>query len=350
MCTINTRPDFVSRLLLKGLRWPSQFKYFKRTYLSKQKADRIKYIHPSSTAYGLAIDLKALRRFMNRPVVPLWLSPWPLRRVRNISIPNGENIMSARLYVPYGKVHGVLLFFHGGGFVHGGLDAYHGICCRLARQSGAAVLSIDYRLAPENPFPAAVEDAKVAYKWLEEKLKPYKDENIIVAGDSAGGTLAAVLAAEERLRPASRLVGQLLFYPSLSGVYALPSRFTYSHGYMLSQKLLEWYGLHYIDEAEHLFDPEFAPLLQSSFDKTVPSIIIAAQFDPLHDESRYYAAALYKAGVKVWYRCYGGTLHGFLNFYAFMPKAKKAIKYGAGLAKKLLISERKNTNSQGTIT
>ncbi|QNT77420.1 alpha/beta hydrolase [Entomobacter blattae] len=283
------------------------------------------------------MDLLALRKVMDTPSFPQKFSQMQIRRVVSLHVAGAVDKRPARLYIPYGKVRGVILFFHGGGFVHGGLNAYHGICCRLALSSHAAVLSVDYRLAPEHPFPAAVEDAEQVWVWLCHVLQQrFPNQKVVVAGDSAGANLAAVIAFKARHAKSDQLAGQLLFYPTLSGAYALPSRFQYAENYMLTKRLMEWYGKMYLTEESCFENVDFAPLLHTDFSGLAPAIIITAQFDPLYDEGRYYAAALHKAGVKVWYRCYGGTIHGFLNFYVFMPKAKKALSYAGQTVRNLL--------------
>ncbi|EGE46714.1 Alpha/Beta Hydrolase Domain-Containing Protein [Acetobacter pomorum DM001] len=158
--SVPARPNLPSRLLLRCITWQEQLK---REYAGKDapEADR-----PHNVAQEMAAFLVRLRKAMDTPSFPLRLSSVPMRRVVTLSIPGAAAPMRARLFIPYGRVRGALLYLHGGGFVHCGLNSHYGICCRLARASGAAVLLPDYRLAPEHPFPAAIDDSQAALQWL----------------------------------------------------------------------------------------------------------------------------------------------------------------------------------------
>ncbi|ACI52910.1 Alpha/beta hydrolase fold-3 domain protein [Gluconacetobacter diazotrophicus PA1 5] len=271
--------------------------------------------------------LESLRQALDRPCFPQALSSLPLRRVLAVRVPGATELRPARLYVPRGRVRGVVLFLHGGGFVHCGLNSHHGICCRLARASGAAVLSYDYRLSPEHRFPGAVEDCLAALDWLAGEAWRWGGP-IAVAGDSAGGNLAAVLALLARDRGGPDLALQLLYYPSLYGERDVPSRHRYAEGYMLTTRLMEWYAQQYIRTPDDLRHPLMAPIHADSLAGLPPAVIVPAQCDPLHDEATGYAAALREAGGQAEVRCYPGTIHGYLNLYSFMPWGKAAIRFG----------------------
>ncbi|AQU86700.1 lipase [Komagataeibacter nataicola] len=310
--TAASRPGLLTRALLGGMHWWHA---------------RRRNVEPHT--------LEDMRRKLDRPCFPMALSSLQVRRVVSCRVPGRDGLLAARLYVPYGRVHGVVLFMHGGGYVHCGLNSHHGICCRLARQSGAAVLSIDYSLAPENRFPHAVEDCWAALQWLAGEAHRWGGP-IAVAGDSAGGTLAAVLAQMARDRGGPDLAMQLLYYPSLYGDRDVPSRETYATGYMLSTKLMEWYAEQYIRTPADLHDPRLAPIFASSLAGLPPAVIGLAQCDPLHDEGTGYAHALQQAGGQAETRTWRGTVHGFLNFYAFLPAGRAAIKYGAHALRRVL--------------
>ncbi len=181
------RPNLASRLLLHWLAWRKH-----------RRAQAAKNHRPAASASTVARDsaahqdvqahfLQALRRGMDTPSFPTALSSLPLRRVVALSVPGAEGDLPARLFIPRGRVRGAVLYLHGGGFVHCGLNSHHGMCCRLARASGAAVLLVDYRLAPEHRFPAAVEDSLAALRWLAALSARYWGGGVAVAGDSAGG-------------------------------------------------------------------------------------------------------------------------------------------------------------------
>ncbi len=292
-----------------------------RLFLMGAKASAARHNH-------VPHSLEDIRRRFDRPCFPQRLSRLQVRRVIDIRVPGATELRPARLYVPYGKVRGVVLFMHGGGYVHCGLNSHDGICCRLARQSGAAVLSFDYRLAPENRFPAAVDDCWAALQWLVAEAWRWGGK-VAVAGDSAGGTLAAVLSQMSRGWGHPPLALQLLYYPSLYGERPVPSREVYANGYVLSTRVMEWYAQEYIRDPQDLRDPRLAPVFASSLANLPPAVIALAQCDPLHDEGTGYAAAMRMAGSRAITRTWPGTVHGFLNFYSFLPGGKSAIRYGA---------------------
>ncbi|MFT8586395.1 MAG: alpha/beta hydrolase [Acetobacter papayae] len=322
------RPNLASRLLLHWLAWRKH-----------RRAQAAKNHRPAASASTVARDsaahqdvqahfLQALRRGMDTPSFPTALSSLPLRRVVALSVPGAEGDLPARLFIPRGRVRGAVLYLHGGGFVHCGLNSHHGMCCRLARASGAAVLLVDYRLAPEHRFPAAVEDSLAALRWLAALSARYWGGGVAVAGDSAGGNLAAVVAQEARNGAAPQPVMQLLYYPTLYGRRLFPSHQTYGSGYFLSRRSMEWYADQYISAEPDWDDTRFAPGEHPDLSGLPPAVIITAECDPLRDEGAAYAQALIQAGGRVFYRCYPGALHAFLNFYAFMPYGKAALRLG----------------------
>lgn len=329
-------PNLPSRLLLWGIRRQEQRKTKHATQNAGQsKAGRKggeNTVPPSPPAQARPDPqphfLRALRKAMDTPSFPQRLSSLQLRRVVTLRVPGAEGPLSARLYIPRGRVRGAVLYLHGGGFVHCGLNSHHGICCRLARASSAAVLLPDYRLAPEHPFPAAVEDARMALRWLAQASARYWGGQVAVAGDSAGGNLAAVLAQDGRAGICPNPALQLLYYPSLYGRNNLPSQETYAQGYFLSRGSMEWYAAQYIQRAEDWGHPSFVPGLTADLSGLAPAVIVTAQCDPMRDEGQAYALALKAQGVPVQYRCYPGTLHAFLNFYALMPHGKAALRLG----------------------
>ncbi|GBR43098.1 hypothetical protein GRO01_14160 [Gluconobacter roseus NBRC 3990] len=219
-----------------------------------------------------------------------------------------------------------MLFLHGGGFVHCDLVSHHGICCRLAAASGAVVVSLDYRLAPEHRFPAGLKDAKSALDWIFRTVPA--DMPVAVAGDSAGGNLSAALTQWVHSQGMRALSAQLLYYPALSGPFAPPSRETYAEGYMLSTELLYWYCSQTLSSPEQLFDPAFSPLLAESLKDLPPAMIVTAGFDPLRGEGELYARRLDEAGVSVRLKNFPRMIHGFLNGYALFRDGRRALREG----------------------
>lgn len=350
---VPARPNVSSRLLLGWIRWQAARRRARALRHPLPVPDIMPEILPQSGAEDVAASkaeqtpdnlrgaaaeqasfLVALRKAMDTPSFPIRLSSLGLRKVLSLSVPGAAGPMRARLYLPYGRVRGAVLYLHGGGFVHCGLNSHHGICCRLARVSGAAVLLPDYRLAPEHPYPAAVEDSQAALRWLADVSARFWGGKVAVAGDSAGGNLSAVLAQEGAAGRGPVPALQVLYYPSLYGAQVFPSHELYAEGYFLSRASMQWYGDQYIAREEDWTARRFVPGLAPDLSGLPPAVIITAECDPMRDEGAAYAKALRAAGVPVRYRCYRGALHGFLNFYALMPNGKAALRLGGRALRK----------------
>jgi acetyl esterase len=219
----------------------------------------------------------------------------------------------------------LLLYFHGGGFVVGDLDTHDAPCRVLCRHAGVDVLSIDYRKAPEHPFPAYVEDARTAYRWAAERFA-----RVAVAGDSAGGNLAATLAIE--FDPALAL----LIYPVVDTTRVRASRRLFGKGFFLTDELMTWYTGHFMPEGADPADPLRSPLLSPRLSESAPALVITAGFDPLRDEGEAYAEALQQAGVPVLLRRFAGLFHGFINSIGASPSSHAALVEVAGMSRALL--------------
>lgn len=324
------RPNLASRLLLRWLAWRKHRRAQGAKHHALPTHNGVGGVPHGAVSHQdvQAHFLQSLRRGMDTPSFPKRLSSLPLRLVVDLTVPGGEGALPARLFIPRGSVRGAVLYLHGGGFVHCGLNSHHGMCCRLARASGAAVLLVDYRLAPEHRFPAAVEDSLAALRWLAALSARRWGGGVAVAGDSAGGNLAAVVAQQAREGGAPQPVLQLLYYPTLYGRQLFPSHQTYGSGYFLSRRSMEWYADQYISAEQDWDDTRFAPGAHPDLSGLPPAVIITAECDPLRDEGAAYAQALRQAGGQAFYRCYPGALHAFLNFYAFMPYGKSALTLG----------------------
>ena len=272
-------------------------------------------------------DLAALRIATNQPMLPYWLTRRCLAGVDELTIAGPDAPLRLRLYRPRGPVAGIVLFVHGGGFVHCGLESHDAICCRLARRSGCIVVAPDYRLAPEHPFPAATEDVYAALLWAAANAERLGSRRIAVAGDSAGGNLAAAVAMMARDRAGPAVAFQLLYYPPTCGITDVPSRTSNAEGYFLTTEAMHWYLNKYMDATSHAH-PYFA-VADAKLSGMPPAAIFTAEFDPLRDEGAIYADRLRAAGVAASYRCLPGTIHGFLSFYAMQPSARAALDAGA---------------------
>ena len=257
--------------------------------------------------------------------------PEALEDVADLVVPGQTGPLPARLYRPSKEPAGIVLFLHGGGWVLGSLRS-HDIAVRsLAKRSAWAILAIEYRLAPEAPFPAGLADCHAALDWLGEKRADLglKDRPIIVAGDSAGGNLAAALAILVRDRGGPHLAGQVLIYPVTDGRADTPSYAERGEGGLLGAADMRWFWNHYAPAGAAL-DPLASPILQQDLSGLPPAAVVTAEFDPLRDEGRAYADALQASGVPVEHLHFPDLPHGFLTFAPISPASDRALTAIAG--------------------
>jgi acetyl esterase len=262
--------------------------------------------------------------------------PIPMARLAALEIPGHGGVLPARLYVPFGQAPGVpaplIVYFHGGGWVVGDLDSHDGVCRFLAAAAGTTVLSVDYRLAPEHPFPAAVEDAWAGFTWavanaVELGADPAR---IAVAGDSAGGNLAAVVSLLARAGGGQLPAMQLLFYPPTDAAADLPSRQLFREGFMLTKNDMETFERHYLPPTPDAADPRASVLLAPDLSGLPPAYVATAGFDPLRDEGEAYALRMREAGVQVALRRHRGLIHGFASMTAISRSSRAAMGEAAG--------------------
>lgn len=230
------------------------------------------------------------------------------------TIPGPAGELDTRLYLPDGDgPFPTVVFFHGGGYVLGSLATHEWLCRQLTRESGCAVLSVDYRLAPEHPFPAAVEDAYAAVEWVAANPDAVEgDGRIAVAGDSAGGTLAAVAALMAAERDGPEVGYQVLLYPGVGIEEGQPSIEKHT-GLVLSEADLEWFRECYFESDVHERNPYADPTNAGDVSGVAPATVVTAGFDPLRDGGRAYAEQLVGDGVSTRYENYGAMIHGFMS-------------------------------------
>lgn len=259
----------------------------------------------------------------------------PLTRVEDLAIPADDGSpLPARLYAASGERLPVLLYLHGGGFVIGNLETHDSLCRQLALRSGAAVVALDYRLAPEYRFPAAVEDSWAAMRWLAGHAASLglDGSRLAVGGDSAGGTLAAVAAIHAREIDLP-LRAQLLITPGTGAHADTESHRRFATGLLLEARGIAWFFDHYIPRAFRE-DWRFAPLLADDVDGVAPACVILAECDPLVDEGLAYADKLRAAGVPVELELVRGVTHDFIKLGRALPEAGEAQAAAAAALKK----------------
>jgi acetyl esterase/lipase len=262
--------------------------------------------------------------------------PLPMARVEPVEVPGPGGPLAARFYLPHGLPAGVapplLVYYHGGGWVIGDLDTHDGVCRFLAAKAGVAVLSIGYRLAPEHPFPAPVEDAWAGFSWAAANAGALGVDpaRIAVGGDSAGGNLAAVVSLLAREGGGARPAMQLLIYPVTDSAEDPPSRTLFAEGFFLTKRDMEAFEAAYLPPGTNADDPRISVFKAPDLSNLPPAYVTTAGFDPLRDEGEAYAMRMREAGVKVALRRHPGLVHSFANQTAISPTSRAAMAEAAG--------------------
>jgi acetyl esterase len=262
--------------------------------------------------------------------------------ITNFEIPGPAGPIGARAYVPHGVMEQVLpamIFIHGGGFMIGDLDTHDSVCRQLANGAGLKVIALDYRLAPEHKFPAAVDDCLAACAWIHAQAASLNiDPNrIAIGGDSAGGNLAAVVCNHFANNAGPQLAFQLLIYPGIDGRVETESRLNLREGVTLDTRILDYFSDGYtggvdVDPGDSRIVPSNAP----DHRQVPPAHVVTAEYDPLRDEGKAYADQLSTAGVVTSYRCYPGLMHNFILTTAFVSSSRRAIDDMATVLKEAL--------------
>jgi acetyl esterase len=257
--------------------------------------------------------------------------------VRDIAV-GSEPLIAARLYRPRASTLPLLVYFHGGGWVVGSVALSDTFCRALANASGCAVLSVEYRLAPEHRYPAAADDAYAATRWAAEHAAELGIDahRVGVGGSSAGGNLAAVVALMARERDGPKIAVQLLHVPVMDHDFTRPSYTRNATDMGLTRAGMEWFWGHYAPEAAQREEPFASPLRAKDLHGLPPAIFVIAECDPLRDEGAAYAERLRQAGVPVTYREYEGMVHAFMGWSSVVPTGARAFaEVGADLRKAL---------------
>ena len=263
----------------------------------------------------------------------------PVAKVEDRRIPGPAGEIPIRIYQPE-NARGVLVYFHGGGWVIGSLDSHDAPLRSLANAAGCSVVSVDYRLAPEHRHPAAAEDCYAATCWVADNARSLAadPDALAIGGDSAGGNLAAVAALLARERRGPRIRYQLLVYPVTDHDFERTSYRENAEGYFLGREDMRWFWNHYVPSQadRNLFTA--SPLRARDLSGLPPAHLISAEFDPLRDEGEAYAARLREAGVPISLTRYDGMIHGFFSMAAIIPRGRDAILEAAGKLRAALAS------------
>jgi acetyl esterase len=272
-----------------------------------------------------ARELYLKGRFVSNPEPP------ELASVEPLTIPSPAGPIPARVYTPtrLRKANGLapgLVFFHGGGWVIGDLDSHDVVCRKLADEGELMVVSVDYRLAPEHKFPAAVDDAIAATKWIAENSRQLGIDaaRLMVGGDSAGGNLAAVVAISARDGNGPDIAGQVLIYPAIDFAMTHPSHREPETSILLTHSVIRWFRDHYLNGAADVHDWRASPARATTLIGLPPAYVLTAGADPLRDEGDEYARRLKEAGVAVTYRTFPGQFHGFFTMGKLLQQANVA--------------------------
>ena len=256
------------------------------------------------------------RKMFEMMIQLLGMKPQPVFKVEDRQIPGPAGQIRVRVYTPEGNApFPILVFFHGGGFVIGSIEVYDEFCRELTNGIGGIVVSVDYRLAPEHKFPAAVEDCYAATKWVAENASSIGGDaaHIAVSGDSAGGNLAAVVAQIARDSKKLPLAYQVLMYPVTGAGYDTQSVRENAIGYFLTKDDMMWFDSLYLRNDADRANPRVAPLRAKTLSGLPPALVITAEFDPLRDDGEAYADKLRQSGVPVVCTRYNGMIHGFMG-------------------------------------
>jgi acetyl esterase len=257
--------------------------------------------------------------------------PPELKSAEPLSIPAPHGTIPARIYTPRslrneGGLAPCLVFFHGGGWVIGNLETHDVVCRKLAHEGELIVISVDYRLAPEHKFPAAVDDAIIAAQWIAANARQHGIDaaRLIVGGDSAGGNLAAVVALDARDGDGPAIAGQLLIYPATDLSRKHASHREPETSILLTHSVIGWFASHYMGDAD-IGDWRASPARARTLAGLPPAYVLTAGADPLRDEGDEYAARLKEAGVRVTYKHFPGQFHGFFTMGKLLNQANVAL-------------------------
>jgi len=255
--------------------------------------------------------------------------PREMKRVENLTAPSPDGPIPLRVYTPNSAPANPagLVFYHGGGWTIGDLDGYDVLCRQIADESGLVVASVDYRLAPEHKFPAAVIDAIAATEWIAANAVKlgFDPKKMFVGGDSAGGNLSAVVSIDARERGGPEIAGQVLIYPGIDGRMSHPSHRDPDTSVLLTHAMTRYFYGHYLSAPADVEDWRVSPGRMQDLSRLPEAFVITARADPLYDEGEEFSQRLRDAGVKVTHTSYAGQFHGFITMGRLIPEANRLV-------------------------
>ena len=269
-----------------------------------------------------------LRKISDASALKITAAPEPFNNIKDIKIPGPVKQIPIRIYTPeHSRNSPIILFMHGGGWAIGNLNTIDSICRQMAKKGSVIVVSVDYRLAPENPFPAGLEDCYAALRWTYQNAQSISgDQNrIAVAGASAGANLAAALTLMARDKNGPPIAAQVLVYP-VTNCWKIDteSYLKFGNDFYLTKKQMASFINAYLPHREDRNNPLVSPLLADNLQRLPPALVITAEFDPLRDEAEAYYKRMQEAGISVVHTRYKGMIHGFLGMGRFLPQAGQA--------------------------
>lgn len=284
-------------------------------------------------------ELRASRQAQADVMAELAGPVQPVARVEDRTIPGPKQPIPVRVYWPQtGNNLPGLVYYHGGGWVFGTLDSIDRTMRALANASGCVVISVDYRLAPEHKFPAAVEDADAALRYVAEHAEEFgiDPQRVALGGDSAGGNLAAVVCMMARDRGGPKVAFQVMVYPVTDYDDQRPSSHEFADGYLLTKNLMDYFWGHYLARPEEGQNPQASPIKAKSLAGLPPAMVLTAECDPIRDQGEAYARRLKDAGVPVELKRYEGAIHAFFNMAGVIDSGRQAVEDAGAALKKAL--------------
>lgn len=284
------------------------------------------------------ISMTEIREHINSEAIKWSKQPIPFSNIQNTYIDAFYSKIPVRIYTPTGnRPFPIIIYSHGGGWIAGSLDIFDSFCRKLSLKTNAIVISVDYRLAPENPFPSALNDVYNVLLWVNDNAKSINgDKNkIALAGDSSGGNIMAVISQISKDKSGPNIICQVLIYPA-TNIYELTTKSwsTFANNDFLSRKDMEKFISMYVPEKEDRKNPYASPLLAETFINLPKTLIILAEIDPLYDDGIEYGKKLKEAGIQIEIKKYTGVPHGFITMDKVSNKSNEAIEHISSYLKK----------------